>query len=161
MKRRHFSGILAVVAIPLAGCSSEDATIDGWDVQNREENAWNDFTGGMDVLRNRDTSTSEALEDAQEQLDDASEEYDQLSTDAVDNLDGDLLHNTQDFFNALDAAATAAGNVISLELGEEVPGGDDPDPFIDSLESHLDDAEDIYQDTDELQSGLIDRSFNI
>jgi len=160
-RRKFVSVVAATSTATIAGCAggSNDQTINGWDIRDREAEAWENLTEGMDVYDSINEAAENELLDAREQLNEASEIYNQLRDETRDNLEGEIVFDVMDFFNRLEGMATAAGNVVGISLNEDVPGGNDPEPFISSVHTHIDEAANLWENTEELQKGLVDRSF--
>lgn len=177
-RRNVLLGVTTAVA--LAGCAGgngdhgaadgddaadETGGIEGWEVTEREAEAWDDLTAGMDVVasfdeyENADVSgeIENEVVDARERLAAANEVYDDLSGDASGNLSGNLFINVRNFFSELAELAATASDLLGIALGEDV--GASVDRVISLLNGHIEDATGLWEGTEELRDGLVDRSF--
>ncbi|ADD07779.1 uncharacterized protein Nmag_4271 (plasmid) [Natrialba magadii ATCC 43099] len=153
---------LLAMAVPasfaaLSGCLGSNSALDDWDFEESEAEAWSYYESNLEVLEAPSEQTAERIETAIGELDEAADIYDTLSEEARDRFDEDfdLFMEVNDFFLAMAAVAGSSRNGLMPFVGQDPPGpSDDSDPFFSSAEDAYRDAQEIYNDLNELQDAI-------
>lgn len=124
----------------------DTGTLNGWDIADEEEEAWRNLQAGLSTVRASEQASDENLQQAQNQLEDAVSAYRTLNTQSNDKLSGQVQLSSQVYCNRLIAAAEVGQSAVTVALN-----GANPEMILGTLDSQMEKAESIYDNTDELQ----------
>lgn len=138
------------------GSSSDNdtGTLNGWNIADEEEEAWMNLQAALSTIRAYEQASEEDLQRAQSRLEDADSIYKSLYNQTSDKLDGRIQVSFQAYCSRLRAAIIVGQSAVTVILN-----GANPEVILDTLNSQIEEAESIYNDTDEIQDATRDKQF--